>query len=218
VLFCAGLLSADTIVFTPVSSGVHYSVNNPSGFFVSSSPITGAVASADVAGSNFRLSATDPSYSDAGIVLFLNGGLTLGELQSVIVATTDPSAISINVWMDTGGDGQFFVFDSNGLLISLNGDTYTSTSTTSLDAASSLYVQGGNGAGGTYSLQQLEDGVVSGINGSTPTAIWVGITNIHTADISSIDVNLNTTPEPGSVLLIGGGLICISMAFRRKRV
>jgi hypothetical protein len=217
-LFCAGLLSADTIVFTPASSGVNYSVDNPSGFFVSNTPIIGPVASASIFGSSFRLSATDPSYSDAGIVLFLNGGLTLGELQSVNVATTDPSAISVNLWMDTGGDGQFFVFDSNGLLTGLNGDTYTSTSTTFLDAASSLYMQGGNGVGGTYSLQQLKDGAVNGINGSTPTALWVGITNVHTADISSIDLNLNTTPEPASMFLIGGGLIGISMAFRRKRV
>jgi hypothetical protein len=79
-------------------------------------------------------------------------------------------------------------------------------------------MQGGNGAGSTYSLQQLKDGAVSGINGSTPTALWVGITNIHAADISSIDLNLNTTPEPASTLLIGGGLIGISIALRRKRV
>jgi hypothetical protein len=218
LLFCAGLSSASPLVFTGVSTGVNYSVNNPSGFLVSNSPISGPVASAGtLAGPynvGFHLSATDPSYSDAGIVLFFNGGLTLGQLQSVNVDTTS-TVMNINLWLDTGGDGHFFAFDSSGLLAGLQGDTYTSTSTTFLHAASSVYMQGGNGAGGTYSLAQLQNGAVSGITVNTRTALWVGITNNHTADITRITVN--TVPEPAFTFLIAGGLIGIGLAFRRKR-
>jgi hypothetical protein len=217
VLFSAALSSADTLVFTPGSSDVYYSVNNPNGggsdFWVSGSPINGAYASAGSSASSFQLSATDPSYSDAGIVLFFNGGLTLGQLQSVNVVTTNPSAMNINLWLDTGGDGKFFRLDGTGLLTGLNGDAYGGHSGPVLAGADDIQMFQGQG---THSLVYFQSGAASGIRSNTPVALWVGITSAGvSAEIDSI--TLNATPEPASVVLLGGGLIGIVMALRRKR-
>ena len=70
----------------------------------------------------------------------------------------------------------------------LNSDSYGSHSGASLDASSSIYMMSGNGAGQTYTLAQLQAGVVPGINGNTPAALWIGITNNGSADISSVAV------------------------------
>jgi hypothetical protein len=219
LLFCAGLSSASPLVYVPTSSGVSYSVNS-GGFFVSNAPIAGTVASAganisSLWGNTFQLSANGPSYSDAGIVLFFDGSLTLGQLQSVTVATTNPGAMNINLWLDTDGNGQFFAF-IGPLFHDLNGDSYGSFgNTTSLGGASprSQFFYGPAGANSPYvTLAELQTTYPN-----AAVAIWAGITNAGgSAYISSITVN--TVPEPGSTFLIAGGLIGIGLAFRRKKV
>ena len=188
----AGFAEADT--FTVSSGSVDFCVNDGS-FYVKSSQIPagasspGLNASSSISGSNFHLTASGPGYSDAGIVLYFSGGLQLGDIESVSVAGTG-GPLSINLWLDTSGDGQFFTFDTSGQLTGLNGDSYSSSSGTHFDANSSVYMQGGNGAGNTYTLAQLQAGVVPGIDGNTPVAIWIGITNSGgaPADISRVTV------------------------------
>jgi hypothetical protein len=210
----AGLSSATTFLFTTASPGVNYAVNNPTGFFVSSAPISSPLASADQSGTSFTLSATAPTtgYSDAGIVLYFNGGLTLGQLQDVAVVTDNPSAMNINLWVDTGGDGQFFAFDGTGMLTGLNGDSYGSFGqTTSLSASSVPAFFTAPASAHSTSLADLQNSYPN-----APVAIWAGITNAGiSADISSITVD--ATPEPASFLLIGAGLISITIIFRRGR-
>lgn len=216
VLFFAGLSSASTFLFTTASSGVSYSVSNPNGFFVSGAPISSPLASAGQSGAVFTLSATAPGtgYSDAGIVWFFNGGLTLGQLQNVSVTTDNPSALDINLWVDTSGDGQFFAFDGTGMLTGLNGDSYGSFgNTTSLSASSKPAFFIGPASANSATLADLQTAYPD-----APVAIWAGITNAGiSADISSITVDSTAAPEPASMFLFGGGLIGIAMVFRCRR-
>ena len=109
----AALATADTI--TTSSCNVDFAVNDSGSFYVRSSQIVpagsppGLEASSSISGSTFDLTANSAGYSDAGIVLYFNGSLTLGDLKSVSVVSAG-SPVSINLWLDTGGDGQFFAF------------------------------------------------------------------------------------------------------------
>jgi hypothetical protein len=188
----AGLANAET--FTISSCNIDFAVNDGGHFYVRSSQIPGGAgsppgvdASSAISGSSFHLTAAGSGYSDSGIVLYFNGGLKLGDLQSVSVSGTG-SPVTINLWLDTGGDGNFFAFDGNGMMTGLNGDSYGSGAA-SLDAGTSIEMFAGNGAGHTYTLAQLQAGAVSGITVNTGIALWIGITNPGTADISSVAVS-----------------------------
>ena len=212
--------TANTFVFSTTSPDVMYAVSD-GGFFVSSAGITKTYASASIAGSSFQLVASGSGYSDAGIVLYFNGGLKLGDLASVVVATDNPSAIAINLWLDTGGDGQFFAFDNTGLLTALNGDNYgthAGSTLTNADAPANNIQMFQGGGTGTLAYFQSGAAAAFGITSSTPTALWIGLTNPNTANISSITVDqAGHAPEPSSVLLLGGGLAAVGTIRRRSR-
>ncbi len=205
VVVIGAAVAANADTFTISSCNVDFAVNEGGSFYVRSGQIPpGAVsppgvdASSLISGSNFHLNAGGAGYSDAGIVLYFNGGLKLGDLKSVSVVGTGKPA-SINLWLDTGGDGNFFAFDGSGRMTGLNGDSY-GTGGASLDANTSIYMMAGNGAGGSYTLAQLQAGVVAGISRNTRAALWIGITNPGSTDISSIVVG--TAAE--SALQAGG--------------
>jgi hypothetical protein len=197
---------ADVVVFTPASPAVDFAVND-GGFFVSGSPITMTHASSAISGQNFLLTATGTGYSDAGIVLYFNGGLELGQLQSVTVATDNPGAIAVNLWLDSGGDGQFFAF-SGGVYQGSNGDSYGSFgNTTSVSGTSAFQPFAGPDTGATLAELQAK-------YPTTAAALWIGITNVNTADISSITVD--ALPEPASLPLAGAALLVLAAAFARR--
>jgi len=180
--------------FTTTSGLVSYAAND-GGFWTRSTPIPpgaaspGTVASASVSGANFHLVANGPNYSDAGIVLYFNRKVKLGELKNVAVSSNIP--VSMNLWLDTNGDGKFFAYDGNGLLTSTNGDGYASSTATAntFGPGSSFYIMSGPGAGTTRTLAELQSGVVAGIGADTQVALWFGIMNGNgPADIASITV------------------------------
>ena len=220
-IFAAGPAMANTMTFNTLSGNVDFSVSD-NGFYVRSAQIPpggstpGLNASSYISGSNFNIAASTASpYTDAGIVLFFNGGLTLGALQSVTIASTGTGTpLSMNLWLDTSGDGKFFAFNGSGLLTGLNGDTYAgSSNSTTYNASSSFYMLGGNGAGGTYTLAQLDAGAVAGIGPNTPTALWIGQVGPFSAQISSVQVS--TVPIPGAMWLLGTGLFGL-VGLRRR--
>lgn len=217
-----GTALADTITLTTSSPSVYYAVND-NGYYVESNPIHGTYASAYISGSNFVLSASGSGYSDAGIVLYFTGGLDLDDLQSITVATDNPSAVNINVWLDTGGDGQFFQFDSQDLLTSLNGDSYGSCGNGGvLTQSTTCYMEGTLTGSYDYTLTQLQNGELVGINGETTTALWIGVTNSNgNTDLSRITLtgafDLSSTPEPGSLTLFGIGFLLIGVYLKRKQ-
>jgi hypothetical protein len=83
----------DVVVFATLSPSADLSVDD-GGFYVSSSGIVMADAPAFLSGSSSSLFpiGASPSSSDAGIVPFFNGGLTLEELPGVTAVTEDPPA------------------------------------------------------------------------------------------------------------------------------
>lgn len=216
--FVTMAVAAKADVFTTSSTGVDYTINN-GGFYVSPLTLGGPPAGSFNAGPVFAMYADGPAYADAGIVLYFNGGLTLGQLQSVTVNSMQGTP-TVNVWLDTSGDGQFFAFDSNGLMTSTNGDTY-GLGASSVDGSTSFYMQGADGAGSSYTLAQLIAGDDAGVNANTPAALWIGITSPagdgqNQAYVSSVDVETSATPEPASLALLGTGLLGMVGVLRRR--
>jgi hypothetical protein len=205
---------ATLTTFDTSSSGVYYAIND-GGFYVNPTGFSTTNASSAISGSNFHIQAA-ASAGDVGIVLYYNGGLTLGDLQSVSIKTVGSTPLNLNLWLDTGGDGKFFSFNGNELT-SLNGDSYAGAGpqTSIYDSASPFYMLGGNGAGGTYTLAQLQGGSVSGIGPNTLTALWVGSNAPISADISSVAVDTAPTPIPAAAYLFGSGLLALA-GIRKK--
>ncbi len=221
-------LSASTVLFDGNSAGVNYAYTiagtgaATDGFYVSSNPSNGpAQATAGLNGTGgFLLSDTYPMsmYSDVGIVLYLDGSLDLGQLQSVDVTTDNPSAININLWLDTGGDGKFFNFGGpSGQYTDLGGDSYGSfgsaTQNTHIDGTSTYAFMLGPANLYGPTLSTLEAGYPN-----AKVALWIGLTNAGgdtVANISSITVD--STPEPGTIWLLGSGFLIFGVGIAKKR-
>lgn len=197
---------ADQVVITTASSGVDFSVNDV-GFYVSGSGIAMTDASSIISGTSFLLSATGDAsfYTDAGIVLFFDGSLPLADLQSVSVATDNPGAIAINLWLDTSGNGRFFAFTGT-VYDGLGGDSYGSFgNTTSVSGTSAYEYFGGPATGATLADLQAK-------YPATAAALWIGITDPGTNNLSTnaagiSGVTVDVTPEPMSWPLTGAGLL-----------
>jgi hypothetical protein len=194
--------------------------NNPEGYFVGE-PNSGSFGTRAWA-AGMELGAVGP-YSDAGVVLFFNDVLTLGAIGSIDVTRqaydTGSSPLATNLWLDTGGNGTFFAFNSSGVLTGLNDDSYFSCATPSLDATSSCYGMGVNGAGGTFTLAQLQAGDVVGIDGNTRVALWIGITADGTNGdqrASLANVSVTTVPDGGATLVLLGMAFTGLGLLRRK--
>jgi len=219
MLICAGSLlstSAMADTLTPASPGINYAVYTDQGFFTNSAGYNAGPVQSYNAGSYFYLAAaTGSTYSDAGIVAYFDGSLKLGELSSVSVVSTG-NPVSLNLWLDTGGDGRFFSYDASGKLTSLNGDSYGGASSANINDTTVFSMFAGDGAGNSYSLAALKAGVVAGINADTPVALWIGLTNPNSANIYNVSIfTVDPVPLPPTILLLGSGLV--GLAVRRFR-
>lgn len=222
VLVLAAFASAGTITFTPsINAAAVGNAINSDGFFATGTP--SSLFGAHAYSEGFHIEAYGLGYSDAGLVVGFNGGLTLGEIQSVAVESTATSSpLAVNLWLDTGGDGHFFTFNSSSFLMTAtNDDSYAGCGAPTLTGASSCYMLGGTGSGSTLTLAALQSGAISGIGGNTPVALWIGITNpgnqTLSADISKITITTTEpVPEPATLMMFGTGLMSVTSLIRRK--
>jgi len=209
--------SAMADILTPASPGINYAVNTDQGFFTNSTGYNAGPVQSYNAGSYFYLAAaTGSTYSDAGIVAYFDGSLKLGELSNVSVVSMG-NPVSLNLWLDTGGDGSFFLYDSSGKLTSLNGDSYGGASLADINDTTVFFMFAGDGAGNSYTLAALKAGDVAGINANTPVALWIGLTNPNSANIYSISIfAVDSAPLPPTILLLGSGLMGLA-GWRKAR-
>jgi Concanavalin A-like lectin/glucanases superfamily len=152
----------------------YYNSNDGTSFSRSASPITSGVATqtANTDGSVTVSINNVTSYADSGFDLYEG---TLGNLPDFTVSGTGDQ-YGLNVWLDTGGDNDFFAWNS-GVETGLNGDTYalgpaSSSGTDAITGSSQFYLLSD---GQNHTLSDLRNGNVSGISSSTKVAVWVGV-------------------------------------------
>jgi hypothetical protein len=167
----------------------YYAVNDGGAQFAagtwvrSTSPIAstavvgGGTATQSISGGGVNLAITGPgSYADNGFYAPLG---TLSSLASSgYTAIGTGSDFSTNLYLDVNKDGEFFGWTSNSLS-SILPDAFGLGPTS---AGGTLTVTGSTAfsyvcAGSPKTLTQLVGGACAGIDGTTPVAVWVGITS-----------------------------------------
>jgi len=166
----------------------YFSVNDGSSFSRKTTPPTSGVSTQTINSDGSVTVAVNsaPGYADSGFTLYSG---TLGDLPNFTVSGT--GSYGLNLWFDSNNDNSIFQWDSNGVLTSLNGDTYglgpsSSSGTLAISGSSQFYMMSN---GQTYSLSDLKNGSVSGISSSTKVTIWIGVnvgSGSTSATISSI--------------------------------
>jgi hypothetical protein len=213
---------ANTLTFTQTSTDVLGSVKSDSstilnGMFIGDIPLS-YYSTSITANSPFTLNSAGDW--NAGILLFFNNPIRLGDLQSVSIDSTTP--MTVNLWLDTGHNGTFFSFDSNGQRTSLNGDGYMRSNPINfLNGSTWFNPILGIGAEGSYTLSQLQSGSLWSINGNTLASLWIGSNSpVAGEQIRSVNVTLadpSAVPEPSSLILLGSGVAGLALLrFRRK--
>ncbi len=132
-----------------------------------------------------------PGYADDGFYIVLG---KLSQLNEIALQTNGSDPVSVNLWLDKGGDGDFFAWNDQNQLTGLNGDVYgaAATSKGSITVNDSTTVSDLSSIGGNFTLAQLKSGSAGGINGDTNVAVWVGIccgSGSQSAGIQSLSVN-----------------------------
>jgi hypothetical protein len=207
---------AASLMGSTALADTYYAVSSGGNFYVGNTGVlqTGAGAFHGAGSDVVKISNTT-GYADAGIVLDFDQSLKLSDLNSLEVSSTG-APLSVNLWLDTGNDGNFFHFDGTfpgtNELLDLAGDSYGGHNGTSINASSSFYMFAGSGAGNSYSLTDLKNGVVPGIDGNTKTAVWIGLdgTGPLAAQITDVQLNgasITAVPTPATakagVVLLG---------------
>lgn len=170
-----------------LQSKINYYAANVSNFSRSTTPFSSGIATQtdNTDGSVTTSINSTSSYADSGIVLYEG---TLANLPNFTVkGTGDP--YSLNIWIDSGGDGDFFAWDGNGNLTGLNGDTYalgpsSSSGTDAITGSTQFYLMSDST---NHTFSDLKAGNVSGINPSDKVAVWIGVNTTSGSTSSTID-------------------------------
>lgn len=174
------------------SGGVtYYTKNDGTNFSRSTTPFTsGAETQTTHSDGSVTASISSVSgYADSGYVVYQD---TLGSLSNFTL-TGSGDTYSTNLWLDTGGNSEFFAWNSSGVLTGLDGDTYalgpgSSSGSLVVSGSTQFYLMSD---GQNHTLSSLKNGDVSGISSSTKVAIWIGV------NTSSGSVSATTQENPG---------------------
>jgi len=131
-------------------------------------------------------------YSDDGFYFAAGAVGNFNGLNISTSAGSDP--ISVNIWFDVDGNGEFFVWNGN-VLSGLGSDAYIlgpSSVQNVLSVNANTNFTSLNPGGGSYTLAQLKSGAAPGITNTTKIALWVGIATNGgslSATVQSIEMN-----------------------------
>lgn len=180
----------------------------------------------------FALSSGSALYSNAGIVLYPNGRMTLGQLQSVSMDSySEYATMSIALLLDplVTDDG----YTSQGMpfqLLSpqLGSCSFADSAAPSVSLSSSCSFDGpelGIPQGPSYTLAELIAGDDPGVDASTPVALWISVFagdptggwgTITQVDVTRTDTDPSATPEPSSLILLGTGFLGLVGVMRKR--
>jgi hypothetical protein len=167
----------------------YYAVNNGGSQFApgtwvrstlpiaSTAVVGGGTAAQSVSGGNLDLTISGGvSYADNGFYVPLG---TLGSLSGYS-ATGTGSDFGTNLYFDVDKNGEFFVWTGN-YLSGIGADAYglgpTSAGGTLAVTGTSTFAMTCNATYQNVSLASLTAGFCSGIDATTPVAVWIGITS-----------------------------------------
>lgn len=194
-------------------AGLTYYANDGSNFVRSATPFnfqtTDYVFSQTVLSGGGILTTLTPRttgvpYSDLGL------GYTFGKLGGITsIPITGVGSYSVNIYFDintandVGGNGPFFSW-SGDVFSGSGGDTYglgpTITNSGTITPSDSVYLLLN---GNTYTIAQLQSGVVAGIDSNTIVGFWFGVINHPTTAQFEIDL-INGMPVTSPQTPVGG--------------
>lgn len=195
VLLCSSVFTVQAQNNVP--KGIYYTINNGTNFLRSSNPFKDGDATQSQNPRHVTVSISQPegTYADSGFVLYIG---PLSGIDSINV-TGRGDTFNLNLWFDTNIDGDFFLWDGTlegapfNTMTGLGGDIYAGCGPS---VNGILSVEGTTSCGfltapgGNYTLSQLKSGAVTGIDGNTKVAIWIGVSgNPAVARIDSVSIN-----------------------------
>ena len=175
--FCAA-----SPAFAKCISIAYYVINIPEAFLRSPNPLARSGAGYSVgqtpSADSVLLSGSSTVTTEISSGFYFIYG-TLSSLASLSIRVTEQAQdfpTALNLWFDVDGDGEFFIWDSSGRLLSLGNDNYgkgphVAVGFLTVDGSTSFRMA----IGGTHTLAGLGLGEVTGIGPDTLTAVWIGL-------------------------------------------
>jgi hypothetical protein len=184
-------------------------------------PIATFANSVDFTNSGGKLSGSNSGLSLSGSVLIAAGALTGNDLGSLTFTTGALTSGSLGMGGTFAGGGSF-VITGNGADGIHDGVIFSGTfagpvTWTEITLANGTHNYTLSGSmTGTWYTGQAVDGATIQLTVNTGKHLFNGSTKISSGDTSIAGIGL-TTPEPGSLVFFGTGLVGMAAILRRKR-
>jgi hypothetical protein len=186
-------------------------------------PIATFANSVDFTNSGGKLSGSNSGLSLSGSVLIAAGALTGKNLGSLTFTTGALTSGSLGMGGIFAGGGSFVITGNgadgihNGVIFSGTFSGPVTWTEITLANGTHNYVLTGSMTGTWYTGQSV-DGATIQLTVNTGKNLYSGSTRISSGDTSIAGIGLRvTTPEPGSLVFFGTGLVGMAAILRRKR-